>query len=138
MAIYLVGNFFFEFTSEYQKDLISFGVKDKTKFKPPLVPWKVHSERLLQGMENLKEITKDTPANKNAVLLQTRAKPLLEKMKLYDRIETQGLKPDMDRLRRIIPPCSNLSRGRSSHYRESGEPGNRESGVRLPILDACS
>jgi hypothetical protein len=98
VAIYLVGNFLLEFTTEYQQDYANFSRKDNKK-QPPLVPWKHHCERLLQGLENLKETTKEAPAYKSAVLLQTQAKPILDRMKLYDNIKTEGLRPEIKKLK---------------------------------------
>lgn len=86
VAVFLIGKFLTEYVSEYRKDFTNRSAK-----KLPYVPWKLNSERLMQGMDDLKVNLKFTAVDGNFVKryqdLLDEAKDTLVKLKATQSIE---------------------------------------------------
>lgn len=89
-SVYLVGQALLAFADAYQKDWVNLGGLGKDK-KLPRLPYKIHAERFLQGLQELQVNTRDTPANQLAKRLQDSAREMLTNIKFYRQINVQDL-----------------------------------------------
>jgi len=117
-GLYLAGQFLMEFTTEYRKDFARFGGKVAVKLEkgerrsPPELPWKFMGERLVSGLEGLKNgIRIDHPAHAKAMKLQEKARNILGTVVGHGQIGDTASTDLVQSVNALQPPSGALYKG---------------------------